>query len=59
MGNDSPGCIMSCGKAVAAMLFVALHDQGLFDYNDPVAKYWPEFAEGGKENITITQLLRH
>jgi CubicO group peptidase (beta-lactamase class C family) len=27
--------------------------------NDKVCKYWPEFAQNGKENLTISQILRH
>jgi CubicO group peptidase (beta-lactamase class C family) len=36
-----------------------LHDKGLFQYEDPIAKHWPEFAQHGKENITIADLMRH
>jgi CubicO group peptidase (beta-lactamase class C family) len=53
-GNSSPGTVISTGKGVAAILLGSLRDQGLFDYDDKVAKYWPEFAQCGKENITIT-----
>ena len=44
MGNNHPVCIMSSGKAVAAILLAGLRDQGLFEYDDKVAKHWPEFA---------------
>lgn len=40
-----------------AMLHAASH--GLFAFDDPVADHWPEFASGGKEAITIRQLLAH
>ena len=33
--------------------------QGLFDYNDKIATYWPEFGQNGKENVTIAQVFRH
>ena len=36
-----------------------LYDKGLFKYEDPIAKYWPEFAQNGKENIRICDVLRH
>jgi uncharacterized protein YbbC (DUF1343 family)/CubicO group peptidase (beta-lactamase class C family) len=36
-----------------------LWEQGKFRMNDPVAKYLPEFAQNGKEDITIRQLLVH
>ncbi len=40
----------------------ALHlcvDRGLLDYDDKVAKLWPEFAQAGKGDITVRQLLCH
>jgi uncharacterized protein YbbC (DUF1343 family)/CubicO group peptidase (beta-lactamase class C family) len=36
-----------------------LYQQGDFRLNDPVAKYLPEFASQGKQDITIRQLLTH
>jgi uncharacterized protein YbbC (DUF1343 family)/CubicO group peptidase (beta-lactamase class C family) len=36
-----------------------LWEQGKFRMNDPVAKYIPEFAQNGKQDITIRQLLVH
>lgn len=44
------------------VLMTALHvcaSRGLIDYDQPVAKYWPEFAANGKENITVRQLASH
>jgi CubicO group peptidase (beta-lactamase class C family) len=34
-------------------------ERGLFDYDDPISKYWPEFATGGKANATIRHALAH
>ena len=34
-----------------------LVDRGLIDYDDPVAKHWPEFAQAGKENITLRHVM--
>lgn len=36
-----------------------LYDQGLFSFDDKIAKYWPEFAQNCKENITIADVGRH
>lgn len=36
-----------------------LYDRGLFSYDDPVARYWPEFAQNGKGSITIGQVMSH
>jgi len=36
-----------------------LVDRGLLDLDAPVAKYWPEFAQAGKENLPVRYLLSH
>ena len=36
-----------------------LFDKGLFNYEDTIAKHWPEFAQNGKENVRICDVLRH
>ena len=51
--------IFSTTKAISASCMAICHSKGLFDYEDNVAKYWPDFAVNGKENITIGQLLQH
>src|SRR6478735_2663299 len=35
------------------------HSRGWLDYDERVCTYWPEFAQAGKEHITIRQLLAH
>ena len=35
------------------------HSRGLFDYEERISKYWPEFAQQGKESITVRQLFSH
>lgn len=35
------------------------HSQGLFDYDARVVTYWPEFAQHGKQYVTLRQLLAH
>jgi CubicO group peptidase (beta-lactamase class C family) len=49
----------STTKGVAATALHILADRGLLDYDDPVAKHWPEFAQNGKESITVRQVLCH
>ncbi len=49
----------STTKGVGACAVHMLADRGLLDYDDPVAKYWPEFAQNGKANITIAQAMSH
>lgn len=49
----------STGKGVLATLAHLLVSQGLLDYDTPVASYWPEFAQQGKQDITLRHLLSH
>lgn len=49
----------STTKGVASTLLHVLVDRGLIDYDDPVADVWPEFAQAGKSQITIRQLMCH
>lgn len=49
----------STTKGVAATLLHVLVDRGLVDYDDRVARVWPEFAQAGKEAITVRQVLCH
>jgi CubicO group peptidase (beta-lactamase class C family) len=36
-----------------------LADRGELDYDERVATYWPEFAQNGKGDITVRQVLSH
>ena len=36
-----------------------LFEQGKIRLEDPVAKYWPEFAANGKDEITVRELMTH
>jgi CubicO group peptidase (beta-lactamase class C family) len=56
---DTMSVSFSTTKGVTATALHILVDRGLLDYDDPVAKYWPEFAQAGKERITIRHLLCH
>jgi uncharacterized protein YbbC (DUF1343 family)/CubicO group peptidase (beta-lactamase class C family) len=50
----------SMTKVVATTTaLMQLWEQGRFRTSDPVAKYLPEFAQNGKQDITIRQLLVH
>lgn len=51
--------LFSSTKGLAALAMHMLHDRGLFDYDDLVSRYWPEFARNGKEHATITHVLGH
>ncbi len=51
--------VWSSTKGVTATAIAILADRGKLAYEDIVAKYWPEFAANGKENITIAQIMSH
>ena len=56
---DSLFCSWSTTKGVTATAIHMLADRGIIDYDARVADYWPEFAQNGKEGITVTQALSH
>ncbi len=49
----------SVTKGMAAVVMAVAHSRGLFDLDEAVAAYWPEFAVGNKQRITVRQLLAH
>ncbi|HKH90408.1 MAG TPA: serine hydrolase domain-containing protein [Gemmatimonadaceae bacterium] len=51
--------VYSATKGLAAMTLALAHSRGWLDYDERVAHYWPEFAQQGKEAITVRQLLAH
>lgn len=56
---DSVVNIWSTTKAMNALCFAMLVDLDLLAYDDPVTRWWPEFAAGGKDQITVAMLLSH
>ena len=51
--------VYSTTKTMCALTALLCADRGLIDFAAPVAKYWPEFAQNGKERITVAQLMSH
>jgi CubicO group peptidase (beta-lactamase class C family) len=51
--------VFSSTKGMAAFTVATAVTKGLLDYEQPVAKYWPEFAAHGKDAITVRQLIDH
>jgi CubicO group peptidase (beta-lactamase class C family) len=49
----------STGKAVTSTLLHVLVEQGVLDYDTPIAAYWPEFGARGKGGATLRHLLTH
>jgi CubicO group peptidase (beta-lactamase class C family) len=57
--KDTLVVIWSCTKGATALCAHILVDRGELDLNAPVARYWPEFAQNGKETIPVRMLLNH
>jgi CubicO group peptidase (beta-lactamase class C family) len=57
--QDTMVIIYSATKGLAAMTLAIAHSRGWLDYEERVCTYWPEFAQQGKERITVRQLLAH
>lgn len=56
---DTITLIWSAGKGIgAACLLHALQESNI-SLEECVSKFWPEFAQAGKEKITIAELLSH
>lgn len=56
---DTMTLVHSTTKGLSAMVLALLHSRGLLDYDERVATYWPGFAQAGKGDITVRQLLAH
>jgi len=60
MTLDTVFDLASLTKVIATTTaMMQLFEQGKVRMNDPVAKYVPEFAQNGKEDITVRQLMTH
>ena len=57
--EDSLVLVYSTTKGVVAMCANRLAQQGAIDVEAPVTTYWPEFGQGGKEHVTVADLLSH
>ena len=57
--RDTMVVVHSATKGLAAMTLAIAHSRGWLDYDERVCAYWPEFAQQGKERVTVRQLLAH
>jgi CubicO group peptidase (beta-lactamase class C family) len=57
--RDTITNVWSTTKTMTALCALVLADQGELDVHAPVARYWPEFAANGKENVEVAHLLGH
>jgi CubicO group peptidase (beta-lactamase class C family) len=57
--TDAPFLLASITKTLSAAAVMTLYDQSKFRLDDPVMKFIPEFSEGPRKKITISNLLTH
>src|SRR4029077_19865606 len=57
--RDTIVLVYAATKGLAAMTLAVAHSRGWLDYETRVSTYWPEFAQRGKEHITVRHLLAH
>jgi len=57
--RDTITNVWSTTKTMTFLCALMLADRGELDFHAPVARYWPEFAAGGKGAIEVRQLMAH
>jgi CubicO group peptidase (beta-lactamase class C family) len=57
--ENTMALVFSTTKGKASMTATVAHSRGLSDCDEKAAEYWPEFAQNGKGDITVRQLLAH
>lgn len=57
--SDSLCLMYSIAKSICALSIHILADEGKVDLDAPVATYWPEFAEAGKDEVKVRHVLAH
>jgi CubicO group peptidase (beta-lactamase class C family) len=58
-GRDTLVDVFSVGKGFLATGVARLVGKGLLDLDAPIARVWPAFAAGGKDRVTLRQVLSH
>jgi CubicO group peptidase (beta-lactamase class C family) len=51
--------VYSTTKTMTALTALLLADRGELDFDAPVARYWPQFAAAGKEQVKVSHLMSH
>ncbi len=51
--------VYSTTKTMAGVCMLMLADRGQIDFDAPVARYWPEFAQHGKEAVLVRHVMSH
>ena len=56
---DTLAMCFSTTKGVASAALHLQAEAGLVDYDERVSTYWPEFAQNGKQDVTVRHVLCH
>ncbi|HEV3280025.1 MAG TPA: serine hydrolase domain-containing protein [Acidimicrobiales bacterium] len=57
--RDTITNVWSTTKTMTFLCALMLADRGELDFQSPVARYWPEFAAGGKSAVEVRHLMSH
>ncbi len=57
--RDTMVIVWSATKGMSGLAIALAVSRGLLDYDERVCRYWPEFAQQGKDRITVRQLLSY
>ena len=52
-------CIFSGSKGLVAVCMLILIERGQLELEAPIARYWPEFAQAGKEDVRVRDAVAH
>jgi CubicO group peptidase (beta-lactamase class C family) len=57
--QDTLTTVLSGTKGLSSTCVHQLIDRGELDLDAPVARYWPEFGQAGKQDITVRMVMCH
>jgi CubicO group peptidase (beta-lactamase class C family) len=57
--EDSIVNVWSTTKTMSFLCALILADRGELDFDAPVAKYWPEFSQNGKDGVLVWHIMNH
>jgi CubicO group peptidase (beta-lactamase class C family) len=57
--GDTLTNVWSTTKTMTFLCALMLADRKQLDFHAPVATYWPEFADGGKQDVEVRHIMGH
>ena len=57
--NNTLQLVFSTTKGITAIAVALCVERGWLDYSELVSRYWPEYAQNGKEYTTVADILSH